>query len=158
MASVSRDFTPVQGPFSPEPRHDAPDAITAVPAPVGPIVHPTPDDAPESIYDGPEPAFPVDFDLPSDEPSWPNFTLAELADQEALAFRAWGNSVGEMFARAMEKLALQIRMTDATTPEEFEARIGVYEDDIRSQWEARGYDAGLEASRDQCRCGVEMYR
>jgi hypothetical protein len=83
--------------------------------------------------------------------------LAELADQEAAAYRAWENPVGELFGRRMDELAVRIRMTDATTPEEYDARIEVYEDDIRAQWESRGYDAGLEVARGRCRCGMTQY-
>lgn len=146
MASVPADCPSVQGPFQPDPRQTAPEAVTTVPVPVGPIDRPAPDSPPEADTD----------DRPAE--SWPRFTLAELADQEACAFRAWGNPVGELFARHMDELAVRIRMTDATTPEEYEARIDVYEDDIRGQWEARGYEAGLEAARGQCRCGVAQYQ
>lgn len=91
------------------------------------------------------------------EDDGPRFTLAGLADQEAASYRAWGNPVGDLFARHMDELAEKIRLIDATTPQEYEAQIEVYEDDIRGRWEARGYDAGLEASRNTCRCGKALY-
>jgi hypothetical protein len=50
----------------------------------------------------------------------------------------------------MEELALKIRLTHATTPDEYEARIEVLDDGIREQWEARGYEEGRRAG---CRCG-----
>jgi hypothetical protein len=40
-----------------------------------------------------------------------------------LAYRAWGNSARNLFAHTMEPLALKIRMTDATTPDNLDARI-----------------------------------
>jgi hypothetical protein len=104
-----------------------------------------------------EPPPPADSVEPPPSESWPSFTLAELADQEAMGYRAWGNPAGEMFARHMDELALKIRMTDATTPEEYEGRIEVLDDGIREQWENRGYEAGLQAARNQCRCGTAMH-
>jgi hypothetical protein len=57
----------------------------------------------------------------------------------------------------MDELALKIRMTDATTPEEYEGRIEVLDDGIREQWEDHGYEAGLQAARNECRCGKALY-
>jgi hypothetical protein len=78
-------------------------------------------------------------------------TLAELADHQADFYRGWGNPCGEMFARAMVELALKIRMTDATTPADFEARVEILDRDVRDQWEAIGYQEGLEAGRREAR-------
>ena len=77
-------------------------------------------------------------------------SLAEQADCQADAYRAWGTEVGNLFARTMEELALKVRMTQATTPDEYEGRIEVLDADIRERWEARGYEEGRRAG---CRCG-----
>jgi hypothetical protein len=76
-------------------------------------------------------------------------TLAELVDRQTDFYWSWGNPAGEMLARAMDELALKVRMTDATTPAEFAARADELEDANRETWEAVGYDAG----RESCRCG-----
>jgi hypothetical protein len=47
-----------------------------------------------------------------------------------------------MIARCLDELALKIRMTDATTPAEFEARIEVLDADARASWEAIGFEQG----------------
>jgi hypothetical protein len=80
----------------------------------------------------------------------PDATLAEKADREANAYRAWGTPVGDLFARTFEELATKIRMTQATTPDEYEGRIEVLDAGIREQWEARGYEEGR---RSAYRCG-----
>jgi hypothetical protein len=54
-----------------------------------------------------------------------------------------------MIARAMDELALKVRMTGATTPAELETRVEVLDAGIRADWESRGYDAG----RTSRRCG-----
>jgi hypothetical protein len=74
-------------------------------------------------------------------------TLAEVVDHEAMAYRAWGTPTGAFLARQMERLAQLIRWTGATTPEEHEARMEVWDDDVREQWFDRGYQEGLAAGR-----------
>ena len=74
-------------------------------------------------------------------------TLAEVVDHEVMAYRAWGTPAGEFLARHMERLAQLIRWTGATTPEEHEARMEVWDDEVREQWYDRGYHEGLEAGR-----------
>ena len=74
-------------------------------------------------------------------------TLAEVVDHEAMAYRAWGTPAGEFLARHMERLAQLIRWTGATTPEEHEARMEVWDDEVREQWYGRGYHEGQEAGR-----------
>src|SRR4051812_8188414 len=58
-----------------------------------------------------------------DDADGPRFTFAELIDHEALGYRAWETPVGDLFARTMDELAMKVRMTEATTPDEYEARI-----------------------------------
>jgi hypothetical protein len=73
--------------------------------------------------------------------------LAEVVDHEAMAYRAWGTPAGEFLARHMERLAQLIRWTGAATPEEHEARMEVWDEEVREQWYDRGYHEGLEAGR-----------
>jgi hypothetical protein len=56
-------------------------------------------------------------------------TLAELAHNEANAYRAMGTPVAKLSADTMDALALKITMTQATTPEEYDA----LETDVREQ-------------------------
>jgi hypothetical protein len=74
-------------------------------------------------------------------------TLAEVVDHEAMAYRAWGTPAGEFLARQMERLAQLVRWTGATTPEEHEARMEVWDQEVREQWFDRGYHEGQEAGR-----------
>jgi hypothetical protein len=78
-------------------------------------------------------------------------TLAELVDHEALGYRAWGTPEGDFLARQMERLAQLIRWTGAATPEVHEDRMQVWDDDLRQQWEDRGYEAGYAAGRREGR-------
>lgn len=83
------------------------------------------------------------------DPDAATLDLAELVDRQAAAYRAWPLEAGEMIARALDELALKVRMTGATTPAEYEARIEVIDADIRSDWEARGYDRAMEESGER---------
>ncbi|SRR5579883_491554 len=74
-------------------------------------------------------------------------TLAEIVDHEAMGYRAWGTPTGEFLARQMERLAQLIRWTGATDPIEHEARMEVWDEEIRQQWFDRGYHEGWEAGR-----------
>jgi hypothetical protein len=74
-------------------------------------------------------------------------TLAEVVDHEAMAYRAWGTPEGDFLARQMERLAQLVRWTGARTPEEHEARMDVWDDEVRDQWYDRGYHEGVEAGR-----------
>jgi SRSO17 transposase len=82
-------------------------------------------------------------------PADATLTLAELVDLQAAFYRSWPIAAGEMIARAMEELALKVRMTDATTPAEFEARVEALDADARAQWEAIGYEEGRAAGRGE---------
>jgi hypothetical protein len=102
---------------------------------------------------------PDEREAPADEeprPPWPDdadgpwLTFAELIDHEALDYRAWGTPVGDFLARQMEILAQSVRWTGATTPEEHESRIEVWDGDLRERWRAIGYEEGRCAG---CRCG-----
>jgi hypothetical protein len=105
----------------------------------GPVTHPEPVTAPR-----PEPE-PETDDRPA--VAWPRFTLPELADQEALAYHAWRNPAGDLFARTMEELAQKIRFTGASTPADYWDRIEVMDAAVRQQWEQVGFDEGFRAGR-----------
>jgi hypothetical protein len=95
--------------------------------------------------------FPVDGRSRPPEESTPAngqpLTLAEVVDHEAMGYRAWGTPVGDFLARQMERLAQLVRWTDAATPEDHEARMEVWDEEIREQWFERGYHEGYEAGR-----------
>ena len=84
---------------------------------------------------------------PNGEPK----TLAETVDHEAIAYRTWGTPTGDFLARQMERLAQLIRWTGATSPEDHESRMEVWDDDLRREWEERGFAAGHEAGRREGR-------
>jgi hypothetical protein len=72
-------------------------------------------------------------------------SLAEVVDREVIAYRAWGTPSGDFLARQMERLAQLIRWTRASTPEEHETRMEIWDEEIREQWFDRGYHEGYEA-------------
>jgi hypothetical protein len=108
--------------------------------------------SPDGLAIGPD-RFPTlgDFRLvPAQAPSnGPPLTLAEVVDHEAMAYRAWGTPTGEFLARQVERLAQLIRWTGATTPEEHESRMEVWDEEVREQWYDRGYHDGREAGRNE---------
>jgi hypothetical protein len=69
-------------------------------------------------------------------------TLLELTDRQIEFYRGWNNATGQMFAETLERLAMQIRLTDATTPSELEARAEILDSDVREQWVVTGYEDG----------------
>ena len=78
-------------------------------------------------------------------------TLVETVEHEAMAYRAWGTPEGDFLARQMERLAQLIRWTGATTPDEHDARMEVWDEDIREKSFDRGYSDGHEAGRRSAR-------
>jgi hypothetical protein len=78
-------------------------------------------------------------------------TIAEIVEHEALGYRAWGTPTGDFLASQMERLAQLIRWTGTTTPEEHEARMEVWDEDIREKCFDRGYSEGHEAGRRAAR-------
>jgi hypothetical protein len=100
-----------------------------------------PGDAPPLSHDSDAPPWP-------DDAAGPRFTFAELIDQEALGYRAWGTAVGDFLARCLEDQAQLVRWTEATTPEDLEARLEVWNQDIRNQW----YSLGFEDGKAACPC------
>ncbi len=88
---------------------------------------------------------------PAGPPAVPNngqpMTLAEVIDHESMAYRAWGTPAGDFLARQMERLAQLVRWTGASTPEDHDARMEVWDDELREQWYERGYQDGVDAGR-----------
>ena len=76
-------------------------------------------------------------------------SLPEMIDDEARAYRDRGDSFAVFLADNLERLAQLVRLTHASTPEEHSERIEILDDEIRAKWFDRGYEAGLEAARDE---------
>jgi hypothetical protein len=74
-------------------------------------------------------------------------TLAELVDRQTDFYRGWGNPAGAMLAAHMEELALRVRWVQATTPQEYEDRKAIVDEDARQTWLVQGYEEGLAAGR-----------
>jgi hypothetical protein len=55
-----------------------------------------------------------------------------------------GNPVGAMLAKHMEELAVRIRWVKAETPEDYEARHEIVEQDARETWWKQGYEEGRQ--------------
>jgi hypothetical protein len=64
--------------------------------------------------------------------------LVELVSHQSAFYRAWPTAAGAMIAEALNELAAKIQATDARTPDEYRARIGVLADEAREastdQW------------------------
>ena len=73
--------------------------------------------------------------------------MIETIEHEAMAYRAWGTPIGEFLARQMERLAQLVRWTGATTPDEHEARMEVWDAEISARYFDRGYSEGIRAAR-----------
>jgi hypothetical protein len=80
-------------------------------------------------------------------------TLVEIVEHEAMGYGAWGTPEGDFLARQMDRLAQLIRWTGASKPEDYEARMEVWDDEIRDRFYDRGYHDGHEAGRREAsRC------
>jgi hypothetical protein len=83
-------------------------------------------------------------------------TLVEIVEHEATGYRARGTPAGDFLALQLERLSQLIRLTSATTPEEFDERLEVLESDAREHRYQLGYGAGLADGREEFdRCWVE---
>ena len=76
-------------------------------------------------------------------------SLAELIDDEARAYRDRGDSIGRFIADHLDRLAQLVRWTGATTPDQHEERMEIYDDELRAKHYDRGYEDGLEAARNE---------
>src|SRR5271157_308830 len=81
-------------------------------------------------------------------------TMLEIVEHEAEGYRAWRTPEGEFLARQMDRLAQLIRWTGATTPEDHEDRMEVWDAEIRDRYWDMGFHEGLVAGRRECRCGT----
>jgi len=81
-------------------------------------------------------------------------TMLEIVEHEAEGYRAWGTPEGEFLARQMDRLAQLIRWTGASTPEDHEDRMEVWDAEIRDRYWDMGFHEGLVAGRRECRCGT----
>jgi hypothetical protein len=77
-------------------------------------------------------------------------SLAERIDHEALAYHSEGTPEGEFLARQMERLAQLIRWTGATTPEDHDDRMEIWEEEIRQQHYRQGLHAGRIRGIEEC--------
>jgi hypothetical protein len=78
------------------------------------------------------------------------FGLAELVEYQATFYRSWPTEAGAMIARTLDALALKIRLTDAGTPEEFDASAEILDAEARQQWEDIGFEQGKAAALAEC--------
>jgi hypothetical protein len=75
-------------------------------------------------------------------------TLDQLIEHQIVFYESWGNEAGKWFALHMTELLIKYRGAGtAPTPAEAMARIEILEQDVRHDWEARGYEEGLAAGR-----------
>ena len=74
-------------------------------------------------------------------------TLVEIVEHEALGYRAWGTPEGDFLARQMERVAQLIRWTGASTPEDHEDRMEVWDAEIRDRYWDMGFHEGLTRLR-----------
>ncbi len=71
-------------------------------------------------------------------------SLAEYLDDEARAYRSQDTAEAALVAETLERLAQLVRWTGATTPDEHEARMAIWDDSIREAEYQRGRDEGRE--------------
>ncbi len=76
-------------------------------------------------------------------------TLAETIEHESMAFRAWGTPIGDFLASQMERLAQLVRWTGASTPEDHDARMEVWDAQIVQEHFDRGFWEGYSAARHE---------
>jgi hypothetical protein len=79
-------------------------------------------------------------------------TLEQLIEHQIAFYESWCNDAGKWFALHMAELLIKYRGAgSAPTPAEAMARIEILEQDVRHDWEARGYEEGLAAGRREGR-------
>jgi hypothetical protein len=74
-------------------------------------------------------------------------TLAEYVDDEARSYRSQGTPEAAFLASQLERIAQLVRWTGASTPADHEARMEVWDEEIRVREFDRGYSEGIEAAR-----------
>jgi hypothetical protein len=80
---------------------------------------------------------------PNGEPQ----TLADIVADEARAYRDRADSIGSFIADHLDRLAQLVRWTHATTPEDHDDRMEVWDTEISARTYDRGYEDGLDAAR-----------
>jgi hypothetical protein len=71
-------------------------------------------------------------------------SLLELIEHQVAFYRrAFGNAAGDLLASHLDELAFKVRMTEASTPAEYLARVEIMDRDIRHGW----MDAGAASAR-----------
>jgi hypothetical protein len=68
-------------------------------------------------------------------------------DRQTDFYRGWDNAAGDMLAKHVEELAVRIRWVKAETPDDYDARHEVVEQDARDTWWKQGYEEGKAAGR-----------
>ncbi len=77
----------------------------------------------------------------------------EVVEHEAMGYRAWGTPTGRFLAEQMSRIAQLIRWTGATTPEDHEDRMEIYDRELRDRFYEQGYQDGQEdGRRESCPC------
>jgi hypothetical protein len=75
-------------------------------------------------------------------------TLDQLIEHQIAFYESWGNEAGKWIALHITELLIKYRGAgSAPTSAEAMARIEILEQDVRHDWEARGYEEGLAAGR-----------
>jgi hypothetical protein len=73
-------------------------------------------------------------------------TLDQLIEHQIQFYERWNNEAGKWFALHMTELLIKYRGAGSpATPAEAVARIEILEQDVRHDWEARGYKEGKAA-------------
>jgi hypothetical protein len=73
-------------------------------------------------------------------------TLDQLVEHQIQFYEGWNNEAGKWFALHMTELLIKYRGAGSpSTPAEAVARIEILEQDVRHDWEARGYEEGKAA-------------
>jgi hypothetical protein len=83
-------------------------------------------------------------------------TFDQLIERQIEFYESWKNDAGRMFAQHMTELLMRARWVSATTPQEYDARAQIAEQDAQeTHWKAgyaEGRQHGLAASCPHC-CG-----
>jgi hypothetical protein len=73
--------------------------------------------------------------------------LAEQIDHEALSYKARGDSFSQFIASHLARLGQLARWTGASSPEEHESRMEVWDFEIAARHYDHGHQDGLDAAR-----------
>jgi hypothetical protein len=76
-------------------------------------------------------------------------TLDALIEHQISAYESWGNDAGRMFAAHMTELLMRVRWVKAETPDDYDARHEIVEQDARETWFRRGFEEGRQHGRSE---------